>query len=150
MWYGAQVADILGTYAKDYGFDFSKKTFDFKQLKANRQAYIDRIHASYERGFDQNGVDRIYDYAVFKDAHTVEIAGQTYTAPHILIATGGHPVFPDIEGAEFGISSDGFLPWMNYLNVRLWLEQAILLWSLLVFYRLWGQRRIYLFVTIDL
>lgn len=108
MWYGAQVADILGTYAKDYGFNFSEKTFDFKQLKANRQAYIDRIHASYERGFDQNGVDRIYDYAVFKDAHTVEIAGQTYTAPHILIATGGHPVFPDIEGAEFGISSDGF------------------------------------------
>ncbi len=98
MWYGAQVADILGTYAKDYGFDFKDKAFDFKQLKANRQAYIDRIHASYERGFEQNGVDRIYDYAVFKDAHTVEIAGQLYTAPHILIATGGHPVFPDIEG----------------------------------------------------
>ncbi|HHR3330819.1 TPA: glutathione-disulfide reductase [Streptococcus pyogenes] len=108
MWYGAQVADILGTYAKDYGFDFKEKAFDFKQLKANRQAYIDRIHASYERGFEQNGVDRIYDYAVFKDAHTVEIAGQLYTAPHILIATGGHPVFPDIEGAQYGISSDGF------------------------------------------
>lgn len=31
-----------------------------------------------------------------------------YTAPHILIATGGYPIIPDIPGAEHGITSDGF------------------------------------------
>ncbi|EHI69388.1 putative glutathione-disulfide reductase [Streptococcus ictaluri 707-05] len=109
MWYGAQVADTLNYYAKDYGFDLAEKaTLDFKTLKANRQAYIDRIHRSYESGFDQNGVERLYDKATFIDKNTVEIAGKQYRAPHILIATGGHPIIPDIEGAELGITSDGF------------------------------------------
>ncbi|MGT2934906.1 glutathione-disulfide reductase [Streptococcus castoreus] len=108
MWHGAQLAEMMTTYAEDYGFHVGNIKFDFKRLKKNRQAYIDRIHASYERGFEQNGVDRIYDYACFKGPRIVEIAGQHYTAPHILIATGGYPVFPDIEGAELGISSDGF------------------------------------------
>ena len=30
------------------------------------------------------------------------------TAPHILIATGGFPLVPDVPGAELGITSDGF------------------------------------------
>ncbi|MGT2907243.1 glutathione-disulfide reductase [Streptococcus dentiloxodontae] len=108
MWYGAQVAETLNHYASDYGFDVTAKSLDFKTLKANRQAYIDRIHGSYERGFDSNGVERVYDYARFVDAHTVEAAGELYTAPHILIATGGHALYPDIPGSEYGITSDGF------------------------------------------
>ncbi|MED9988073.1 MAG: glutathione-disulfide reductase, partial [Streptococcus salivarius] len=75
---------------------------------ANRQAYIDRIHGSYERGFDSNGVERVYEYARFVDPHTVEVAGERYTAPHILIATGGHALYPNIPGSEYGITSDGF------------------------------------------
>lgn len=108
MWYGAQVAETLNKYAAEYGFDVETKAFDFQTLKANREAYIDRIHGSYERGFDANGVERLYEYATFVDAHTVEAAGELYTAPHILIATGGHALYPDIPGSEYGITSDGF------------------------------------------
>ncbi|WP_161980913.1 glutathione-disulfide reductase [Streptococcus sp. S784/96/1] len=108
MWYGAQVAETLNHYAAEYGFEVETKNFNFATLKANRQAYIDRIHGSYERGFDNNGVERVYEYATFVDAHTVEVAGQRYTAPHILIATGGHALYPEIPGAEYGITSDGF------------------------------------------
>ena len=108
MWYGAQVAETLHRYAGEYGFDVTLNKFDFATLKANRQAYIDRIHGSYERGFDINGVERVYEYARFVDPHTVEVAGELYTAPHILIATGGHPLYPNIPGSEYGITSDGF------------------------------------------
>ena len=108
MWYGAQVAETIQTYASEYGFHTADATFDFKTLKANREDYIDRIHGSYERGFDNNGVERVYDYANFVDSHTVEVAGQYYTAPHILIATGGHALYPDIPGAEYGMISDDF------------------------------------------
>lgn len=108
MWYGAQVAETLHRYAGEYGFDVTLNKFDFATLKANRQAYIDRIHGSYERGFDSNGVERVYEYARFVDTHTVEVAGELYTAPHILIATGGHPLYPNIPGSEYGITSDGF------------------------------------------
>ena len=108
MWYGAQVAETLHSYAGEYGFDVTLNKFDFATLKANRQAYIDRIHGSYERGFDSNGVERVYEYARFVDPHTVEVAGERYTAPHILIATGGHALYPNIPGSEYGITSDGF------------------------------------------
>ena len=108
MWYGAQVAETLHRYAGEYGFDVTINKFDFATLKANRQAYIDRIHGSYERGFDNNGVERVYEYARFVDPHTVEVAGEHYTAPHILIATGGHALYPNIPGSEYGITSDGF------------------------------------------
>ena len=108
MWYGAQVAETLHRYAGEYGFDVTLNKFDFATLKANRQAYIDRIHGSYERGFDSNGVERVYEYAKFVDPHTVEVAGERYTAPHILIATGGHALYPNIPGSECGITSDGF------------------------------------------
>lgn len=108
MWYGAQVAETLHCYAGEYGFDVTINKFDFATLKANRQAYIDRIHGSYERGFDSNGVERVYEYARFVDPHTVEVAGERYTAPHILIATGGHALYPNIPGSEYGITSDGF------------------------------------------
>ena len=108
MWYGAQIAETLHRYAGEYGFDVTINKFDFATLKANRQAYIDRIHGSYERGFDNNGVERVYEYARFVDPHTVEVAGERYTAPHILIATGGHALYPNIPGSEYGITSDGF------------------------------------------
>ncbi|HBO5467223.1 TPA: glutathione-disulfide reductase [Pseudomonas aeruginosa] len=108
MWYGAQVVETLHRYAGEYGFDVTINKFDFATLKANRQAYIDRIHGSYERGFDSNGVERVYEYARFVDPHTVEVAGERYTAPHILIATGGHALYPNIPGSEYGITSDGF------------------------------------------
>ena len=108
MWYGAQVAETLHRYAGEYGFDVTINKFDFAKLKANRQAYIARIHGSYERGFDSNGVERVYEYARFVDPHTVEVAGERYTAPHILIATGGHALYPNIPGSEYGITSDGF------------------------------------------
>jgi len=108
MWYGAQVAETLHRYAGEYGFDVTLNKFDFATLKANRQAYIDRIHGSYERGFDSNGVERVYEYAKFVNPHTVEVAGERYTAPHILIATGGHALYPNIPGSEYGITSDGF------------------------------------------
>ena len=106
--YGAQVAETLHRYAGEYGFDVTINKFDFATLKANRQAYIDRIHGSYERGFDSNGVERVYEYARFVAPHTVEVAGERYTAPHILIATGGHALYPNIPGSEYGITSDGF------------------------------------------
>ena len=34
--------------------------------------------------------------------------GELITADHITIATGGRPTLPNIEGAEYGIDSDGF------------------------------------------
>ncbi len=107
MFYGAQVAESLHKYAPDYGFDVTVHGFDYTKFLAARDAYIERIHASYGRVFEKNGVDVIQGYAKFIDANTVEVNGEHISADHILIATGGRPAYPDIEGAEHGIDSDG-------------------------------------------
>lgn len=108
MWFGAQIAEAIHKYGPDYGFDTTLNQFDWAKLVKNREAYIERIHGSYQRGFDNNGVTRINGFAKFVDDHTVEVAGELYRAKHILIATGGRPQLPNIPGVEHGITSDGF------------------------------------------
>jgi len=108
MWHAAQIAEAIHLYGPDYGFDTMVNKFDWGKLIESRTAYIDRIHQSYERGLGNNKVDVIHGFAKFVDAHTVEVNGETITADHILIATGGRPSRPNIPGAEYGINSDGF------------------------------------------
>lgn len=113
MWYAANMATAIHDYAPDYGFELDVKHFDFAKLVAGRTAYIDRIHHSYNNGLKNNKVDVFNGFGKFVDKNTVEITlnngtTETITADHILIATGGRPSRPDIEGAELGIDSDGF------------------------------------------
>jgi glutathione reductase (NADPH) len=107
MWYAGQIADALH-YAADYGFKAPLKSFNWAVLVANREAYIKRIHAAYDRGFASNNVTVINGFAKFVNKNTVEVNGEHITADHIVIATGGRPSRPAIEGAEYGIDSDGF------------------------------------------
>ncbi len=107
MWYAGQISDAL-KYAHDYGFNTSLQSYDWGRLVKNREAYIERIHAAYQRGFDANDVTVINGFAKFVDKNTVEVNGELITADHITIATGGRPSIPEIEGAEYGIDSDGF------------------------------------------
>lgn len=107
MWYGAHIAEAI-KYSPSYGFDLEQKGFDWATMVKNREAYIERIHGGYHRGFQSNGVEFIEGFAKFVDQRTVEVNGEQITADHITIATGGRPLIPDIPGAEHGIDSDGF------------------------------------------
>ncbi|MDV8156622.1 glutathione-disulfide reductase [Acinetobacter bereziniae] len=108
MWYAAHIADAIHQYGRDYGFNTELKSFDWQKLVENRQAYIKRIHASYDAVLNKNNVDVIHGFARFIDKNTIEVNGETFTAHHILIATGTQAYRPDIEGAEYGIDSNGF------------------------------------------
>ncbi|OCG01399.1 glutathione-disulfide reductase [Gilliamella sp. wkB112] len=108
MWYGAQIAEAIKNYGPDYGFDTTINQFSWDKLIASRTAYIDDVHESYDWVLNKNKVDVIHGYAKFIDQHTVEVNGEQYTADHILIAVGGKPTIPNIPGAEYGITSDGF------------------------------------------
>lgn len=107
MWNAAHLAEQL-KHADGYGFDQASTNFDWPTLKQKRDAYIERLNGIYNRNLEHSGVTKIDAHAHFLDDHTIEANGKQYTAPHILIATGGRPRLPDIEGAELGISSDGF------------------------------------------
>lgn len=108
MWFGAHVAEAIHLYAKDYGFDLTINQFDWHLLVKSREAYIERIQGAYERGFANNKVTLINGFGRFVNNHTIEVNGEEYCADHILIATGGAPIIPEIPGALHGIDSDGF------------------------------------------
>ena len=107
MWNAAGIAESLG-HARDFGFDIEINGFDWAGLKQSRDAYIKRLNGIYDRNLEASGVTRINGWARFVDAKTVEVNGQTFSGKHVLIATGGTPVVPDIEGADLGITSDDF------------------------------------------
>lgn len=108
MWHSAQLAEAMHLYAQDYGFDVVNKGLDWKKLVAAREAYISRIHTSYDNVLGNNKITVINGFAKFVDKNTLSVNGDTYTADHILIATGGAPTIPNVPGAEHGIDSDGF------------------------------------------
>ena len=107
MWFGASIAHTLAE-AASYGFELGDIKFDWGKLKASRDAYVKGINDWYHTYLSDSHIDEIVGKARFVDASTIEVAGQQYSADHIVIAPGGAPVIPATEGAELGISSDGF------------------------------------------
>src|SRR5690606_10547364 len=94
--------------AAHYGFRVHREGHDFRTLKQGRDAYVQRLNGIYERNLDRKGIAVVRSRARFVSAHEVEdTEGNRYSAPHVLIATGGHPLVPVIPGAGLGITSDG-------------------------------------------
>ncbi|MDX1498929.1 MAG: glutathione-disulfide reductase [Woeseiaceae bacterium] len=107
MWYAAHAAHQFA-HAAEYGFSWRQDGHDWGALKERRDAYIRRLNGIYERNLDNSGVDYVAERAAFVDAHTVQAGGETWRGERIVIATGGRPIVPDIEGAGLGITSDDF------------------------------------------
>ncbi len=110
MWHASQLAEGFHD-AADYGFAPGRVAHDWSTLVARRQAYVRRLNRIYADNLEASGVEWVQGRAEFVDPHTVRVGERTITAPRILIATGSHPVWPDIPGAEHGVDSDGFFEW---------------------------------------
>ena len=111
MWYGAQVSETLKNYAADYGYTIGETSFDFKTLRKNREAYIERSRQAFSNNFNRNGVDYIEGYARFVDKNTVEVNGEHIRAKHIVIVTGSYAFIPNVPGSELGGTSDDVFAW---------------------------------------
>ena len=107
MWYAANLAHAVDD-AGHFGIPAQRAKTDWQKLVRGRQDYIGRINRYWDGYVDDSGITRIDGDARFVDAHTIEVDGRTYSADHIVIATGGRPIVPAVPGAELGITSDGF------------------------------------------
>lgn len=92
--------------AAGFGWQLGDNTHDWSKLVANKDAELNRLEDIYHRLLREAGVDEITGTGKVVDAHTVDVDGKTYTAEHILIATGGWPHLPDIPGIEHAITSN--------------------------------------------
>lgn len=107
MWNAAGIAESLH-HAADYGFDVGAVQLDWSRLVQARNAYVERLNGIYGRMLDDSGVTLLRGHAHFTAPDAVAVGDLTYRAGHILIATGGRPVSPDLPGAALGVDSDGF------------------------------------------
>lgn len=111
MWLAANLAGAL-RHASALGFDTASCPLEWPVFVAHRERYIEGIHASYRKRLDAAGIAVVPVRGTLLDAHRVRTAdGVTLTAAHILVATGGRPVRPDIPGASLGGVSDDFFAW---------------------------------------
>eukprot|EP01112_Ceratiomyxa_fruticulosa_P020557 TRINITY_DN7031_c0_g1_i1.p1 TRINITY_DN7031_c0_g1~~TRINITY_DN7031_c0_g1_i1.p1 ORF type:complete len:474 (+),score=100.52 TRINITY_DN7031_c0_g1_i1:66-1487(+) len=107
MWNCAEIADTLH-HAHEYGFDIKAVPFHWGKIKASRDAYIARLNGIYHKNLENSGITELHGKAKLVGNKKVLVNGVEYTADHILIATGGRPKVPNVPGAEYGITSDGF------------------------------------------
>ncbi|MBD3815180.1 MAG: glutathione-disulfide reductase [Halothiobacillus sp.] len=107
MWYAANMAHARHE-AEGWGFPAVHDRIDFGKLVAGRNQFVNNIR-NYWGGYAQElGITVIQGKGVLTSAATVAVNEQTYTAPHIVLSTGGVPFVPPVPGKELGITSDGF------------------------------------------
>ncbi|SMY29272.1 unnamed protein product [Zymoseptoria tritici ST99CH_1A5] len=112
-WNAASIRETIHE-AKNYGFSVEEtKPFDWNYFKNKRDAYVKRLNGIYEKNLKNDKVEYLHGTATFKDPHVVTVTLDDKTeidikAKKILVAVGGYPNLPPVEGAELGITSDGF------------------------------------------
>jgi len=101
-----------GTLAK-FGVKTGPVELDLAALQGEKASAVKELTGGIEYLFKKNKIDWKKGYATFKDAHTVEVAGETVTAKHIVIATGSSvtplPTVPVDNDAGIIIDSTGAL-----------------------------------------
>ncbi|CAC9634137.1 Glutathione reductase (EC 1.8.1.7) [uncultured Gammaproteobacteria bacterium] len=107
MWFAANAATQINN-AQGFGFNIEVKNFSWKKLKQGRDNYIKGITDWYDGYLEKLGIDYIHGFGKLVNKNTVSVNGEEYTAEHIVLSPGGKPSVPNIKGAEYGITSDGF------------------------------------------
>ncbi len=107
MWNAAALAE--GAHdAPEYGLHVTLDSVDWPRLKMKRDAHVAKLNGIYESLLAKNQVEIVHGWAKFQDRRTVTVAGRELVAEHIVVATGGRALLPDLPGMELGITSDGF------------------------------------------
>ncbi|SLN20876.1 FAD-dependent oxidoreductase [Pseudooctadecabacter jejudonensis] len=97
--------------ARAYGWDVEDGDFNWPKFRKRLHAELDRLEQVYRTLLGNSEVEIFDARATVKGPHTVVLSdGTEKSAKHILVATGGYPVRPDMPNAELGIvSNDIFL-----------------------------------------
>ena len=86
-----------GALAK-FGIDFKGLALNLDQMQAEKTKAVGELTGGIEFLFKKNKVDWLKGHAAFASANTVDVAGKSYTAKNILIATGSSVMpLPGVE-----------------------------------------------------
>ncbi len=103
----ASTYPVLAAEGADYGWEMTAGAFDWGKFSGHLNSELDRLEGIYRNLLANSGVETFDQRATVVDPHTVELAdGTRKTAKHILVATGGWPMVPDLPGRELAITSN--------------------------------------------
>ena len=93
--------------ARAYGWDVQDGSFEWPRFQKHLHAELERLEGIYRKLLSNSDVT-IHDCrATVSGTHEVTLAdGTVKSAKHILVATGGRPVLPDMKNADLGITSN--------------------------------------------
>jgi glutathione reductase (NADPH) len=93
--------------AREYGWDATLGDFNWPAFSTKLNAELDRLEGVYRNILTSNNVTVHDQRAHVTGPNEVTLTdGTKITAGHILVATGGRPVRPDLPGAEHAMVSD--------------------------------------------
>lgn len=101
------------TDAKSFGWELPEEKIKHNWVKMVEevQNHIGGLNWGYRVALREKEVTYLNEYAEFVDANTLKTTNKKgkekmVTAAQFILATGGRPRYPEIPGAELGISSD--------------------------------------------
>ena len=95
----AEVLDGLRE-AEAFGISSLEYKFDFNAVVARKNAVVEQLRGGVEGLLGHKNITLVRGKASFKDAHTVLVEGQEYSADYIIIATGSISASLPIPGAD--------------------------------------------------
>ena len=93
----AEVVDLLKE-AETFGIKRGIEGIDFTRIMERKEQVVGQLRAGVETLMQQPGITFVHGHACFKDAKTVAVGEEEYSADNIIIATGSDAKLPPIEG----------------------------------------------------
>ena len=104
----AEVINLMRE-AELWGLKTGEMTFDYAPVFERKEAVVKQLREGVEMLMGAPGITAIKGEAILKDANTVVVNGEEYSAKNIIIATGSAPRGLPIPGAELAMTSDDIL-----------------------------------------
>ena len=103
--YASQFSESF-TASAGFGWKVGDSAFTWSNLVASKDKEINRLQSVYDKLLHDSQVTVINGRGTLLDAHTITVGDKKYTAERILVATGGWPFVPEVEGREHIITSN--------------------------------------------
>ncbi len=92
-----------------WGVKTGEMAFDYAPVFERKETVVKQLREGVEMLMGAPGITAIKGEASLKDANTVIVNGEEYSAKNIIIATGSAPRGLPIEGADLAMTSDDIL-----------------------------------------
>lgn len=89
----------------------TKMEFSYNEIVKDKNRIVDELVDGIHGLFKKHNIEIYQGYGVIKNEHEIEVENEVISFEHLIIATGSHPIVPNIKGNQLErvITSDELL-----------------------------------------